>query len=173
MSQEKAFLKAFEEHNDALLRHCFVRVADRERAMDLVQDAFARTWDYIARENEVCEFRPFLYRTLNRLIIDEYRRKKTESLDALMEEGDGIERTHHDLREGGLDELVLQLDAREIATFVASMPHGYQEVLLLRYFDGLSPQEISEVLNEPANTISVRIHRGIAWLRKRIDEQHQ
>ena len=170
MSQEEAFLTAFDAYAEALFRHAYFRVSDREKAKDLVSDAYAKTWDYVAKGNHVDDFRPFLYRTLNRLIIDEYRRKKTESLDALLDEQDVPEGAFEELVQGSREETELALDAQRIPELLTSMPYAYREVVVLRYLDGLMPQEIADMLNEPVNTVSVRIHRGVAWLKKRAGE---
>ena len=70
--QETAYREAFETLADPLFRHAFFRLSDRERAYDLVQEAFLKTWDHLVAGGEVRHFRSFLYRTLNNLIIDEY-----------------------------------------------------------------------------------------------------
>ena len=75
MNQEQQFLKAFERFADAIFKHCFFRVSDREVAKDLVQETFSRTWEHIALGKEVRDYRAFLYRIANNLIVDFYRKK--------------------------------------------------------------------------------------------------
>ena len=82
---EQQFRDAFERYSDELFRHASMRLSDRERAVELTQDAFMRTWDYARKGGEVRELRPFLYQTLRHLIIDEYRKAKTNSLDSMLE----------------------------------------------------------------------------------------
>lgn len=169
MKQEKAYLEAFDEYADVLYRHAFFRVSDTERAKDIVADTFMRTWDYIGKGNTVDNFRPFLYRTLNHLIIDEYRKKKTESLDAILDDYDVPDGAFQELIEGSLEEVEFTLDAKRIPLLLDQMPKKYQEVVMLRFVDGLLPAEIATVLGEEVNTVSVRIHRGVTWLRKNAD----
>lgn len=171
MTQEEGFLEAFDLYADALFRHAYFRVSDRDKAKDLVSDAYAKTWDYVVKGHIVEDFRPFLYRTLNRLIIDEYRKKKTESLDALLNEQEVPEGAFEELVEGSRDDSEFALDAKRVPELLVNMPHAYREVVVLRYLDGLMPQEIADTLNESVNTVSVRIHRGIAWLRKRAEDK--
>jgi RNA polymerase sigma factor (sigma-70 family) len=82
--RSKEFGEAYERYSDELFRHCSLRLSDRERALELTQEAFVRAWQYIQRGQEVRELRPFLYRTLRNLIIDEYRRHKNTSLEGMM-----------------------------------------------------------------------------------------
>ena len=84
-SHEECFLAAFEEYSDALFRHASLRVSDRERSVDLVHDTFTTVWGYVRGGHEIEQFRPFLYKVLNNLIIDEYRKRKEASLDAILE----------------------------------------------------------------------------------------
>jgi RNA polymerase sigma-70 factor (ECF subfamily) len=169
MKQEQAFLEAFDSYADALYRHCYFRVSDPERARDIVSDTFTRTWDYLVKGNTVDEFKPFLYRTLNHLIIDEYRKKKTESLDALLDEQAVPIGAFEELVEGSREATEMALDAKRIPELLAQMPEAYRVVVIMRYLDGLMPAEIADLLHESVNTVSVRIHRGMAWLTKYAD----
>lgn len=164
MKQEKAYLKAFDEYADALYRHSYFRLSDPERARDIVSDTFTRTWDYLVKGNTIDNFRPFLYRTLNHLIIDEYRKKKTESLDAILDNSDVPDGVFDELVEGGRDEMEFTIDAKMVPYLLEKMPEKHREVVVMRFIDGLMPAEIADVLNISVNTVSVRIHRGIMWL---------
>ncbi len=166
MKQERAYLKAFEEYADALYRHCYFRVSDKERAQDIVSDTFMKTWDYLVKGNTVDNFKPFLYRTLNHLIIDEYRKKKSESLDALLTNQEVPESTFEELVEGSREDLEFSLDAQKIPDILRRMPDQHRKVIMMRYVDGLMPAEMALIMEEPVNTISVRIHRGLAWLKE-------
>src|SRR5512146_1181857 len=84
---ERQFQDAFERHSDELFRHCAMRISDRERALELTQETFLRAWDYSQKGGkEIREWRPFLDRTLRNLIIDEYRKAKTYSIDEMAED---------------------------------------------------------------------------------------
>ena len=72
---------------DAIFRHCYFRVFDRERARDLVQETFLKTWEYLTRGHDIENIRAFLYRVATNLIIDDSRRKKEISLEQLSESG--------------------------------------------------------------------------------------
>ena len=165
-TQQQEFLDAFEQYSDDLFRHCYFRVSDRERAVDLVQDTFTKVWDYMAKGGEIEQFRPFLYRTLNNLIIDEYRKKKSSSLDALLEGETVSEGSFEELRTGGLKELEGKLDAQRFLSELENMPEQYRQVVVMRYMDELTPKEIAGITGDNENVVSVRLHRGLQWLRK-------
>jgi len=173
MDQEQAFLKAFDEHADELYRHARFRVKEQEMAQDLVQDAFIKTWDYLVAGKNVEQFRPFLYRTLNNLIIDQYRKKGSQSLDALLESETITEGSFDELIVDGRDEVEQQFDGAELLLIMEEMPEQFRSLVVMRYVDGLLPQEIAEVTGESVNVVSVRIHRGVAWLKKWVVERDQ
>src|SRR4051812_45302895 len=81
---EERFLKAFDEYSNALFRHAMYRLSDRERGIEIVHDTFTKVWGYMRDGHEIDTFKPFLYKVMNNLIIDEYRRRKELSLDAIM-----------------------------------------------------------------------------------------
>jgi len=155
----EAFTKAYDELSDAIFRHCWFRIGDRERAKDLMQETFTKSWQYISRGEKVDNLKAFLYRVANNLIIDEYRKKKELSLDNLMVEG--FEPGFDDRRKNEQE-----IDARFILGVVNRLDEKYREAVLMRYIDDLSPKEIAEVTGESENNISVRIHRGLSQLKE-------
>jgi len=166
---EARFLAAFEEYGDALFRHAAIRISDRERSIDLVHDTFTKVWSYVRAGHEIESYRPFLYKVLNNLIIDEYRKQKESSLDALMEKDGVDEGTFNELHESSTEALAATLDGRQAMELIAKLPDVYREVLILRFIDGLGPKEMSVLIEETENVISVRLHRGLKLLRDHIE----
>lgn len=156
------FTEAYHSHADSLFRHALFKVSDRELAKDLVQETFTKTWAYIAKSGTVESLKPFLFRTLNNLIIDEYRKRKNSSLDELMDEG-------FDIGVDNSESLFDTLDGERALALLRKLPQEYQDVIYMRYVEGLSPQEISEILGESKNTLSVRIHRGLKKLEQLLE----
>lgn len=168
LSHEERFLAAYDEYGDALFRHAQLRVSDRERAIDLVHDTFTKVWSYVRSGHEIEQFRPFLYKVLNNLIIDSYRKKRERSLDALFEKEGIDEGSFDELSESTVESLAATLDGKRAFALLDSLSDEYREVIILRFVDGLGPKEISELIEESENVISVRLHRGLAQLRKHI-----
>ncbi len=170
-NQEKDFLEAFHQYNDALFRHAWMRISDREKAIDLVHDTFTKVWGYIRNGKEVEQYRPFLYKVLNNLIIDEYRRKRETSLDALFEKEGVDEGTFPELSESTAETLAATMDGQQAFDLVGELPDTYKEILILRFVDGLGPKEIGELVEVSENVVSVRLHRGLKMLREKIESE--
>jgi RNA polymerase sigma-70 factor (ECF subfamily) len=172
-NHEVRFLKAFEEYNDALFRHAFLRVSNREKAIDLVHDTYTKVWAYLKGGYQIETFRPFLYKVLNNLIIDEYRRRKESSLDALLEMEGVDEGSFEELNESSTETLAATIDGKKAFELLTELPDQYREVIILRFVDQLGPREISELIEESENVVSVRIHRGLKMLRQKIESQDE
>lgn len=170
---EARFLKAFEDYNDALFRHACLRISNREKAIDLVHDTYTKVWSYIREGYEIDNFRPFLYKVLNNLIIDEYRKRKEVSLDAMLEAEGVDEGNFEELSESTTDVLAATIDGRKAFELLEELPDQYREVIILRFVDQLGPREISELIEESENVISVRIHRALKLLRQKIEENNE
>lgn len=166
----REFLRAYDEYSDAIFRHCYFRLSDRERALEISQETFTRAWDYLSQGKEIRSMKPFLYRVASNLIVEEYRKHKSVSLDAILDDelqGEGsVAELRDDESTGRMIDL---LDGRRAMDALKKLPEQYREVLVLRFVDGLSPKEIALFLEERENTVSVRIHRGLARLKEIIE----
>jgi RNA polymerase sigma-70 factor (ECF subfamily) len=167
--QEERFLKAFEEYNDALFRHASMRISNREKAIDAVHDTYTKVWSYVRAGHQIDSYRSFLYKVLNNLIIDEYRKQKEASLDAILDTEGVDEGIFPELSESTVEALAATIDGRKAFELIKELPDAYREVLTFRFVDELGPREIGELIEESENVVSVRIHRGLKLLRDKIE----
>lgn len=158
---EQKFLEVYESSADGVFRFCFWRTFDREMARDLTQEAFTRTWLQLANGKEIGNIRAFVYKVARNLIIDQSRKKKEMSLEALME----VHEPEFRQRFGDLVDSKIVLEALE------KLEDGYKEVLLMRYIEELKPAEIAEILNETPNAVSIRINRATKALREVLNHE--
>jgi RNA polymerase sigma-70 factor (ECF subfamily) len=164
------FQSAYDTHADALFRYALFKLSDREKAKDVVQDTFVRFWEYIAADGQVDNKKAFLYRIASNAIIDNYRKRKEISLDVLREEGVYPVSTIDTETER---KIVEHLDTKRALELVNELDGKGQEVILLRYVEGLSVKEIAEVLEERENTISVKLHRAMKELQTLFEKHEQ
>ena len=160
------YAKIYDDYADAIFRYCYLRVSDREKAKDIMQDVFIKTWEYINRDSteEVTNIRAFLYRSARNLIIDSYRKKKSESLDELMDSGYDI--VHH-----GHKHIQVAIEFGEAMEFVNKLDERYREVFVMRFVENLSPKEIAELIGETENNVSVRVNRAAKKVKELINEK--
>jgi RNA polymerase sigma-70 factor (ECF subfamily) len=148
-------------HNDyekGMNSYAYFKVHNHETGEDLVQDTFIKTWRYLVREGRIDLMKPFLYHVLNQLIIDEYRKHKTFSLDALLEKGfvPSFDNSNH---------MIDVFDGKLALLLIKQLPEKYGKVIRMRYVQDLSLKEISLITKQSPNAVAVQIHRGLTKLR--------
>jgi len=152
--------KAHLDYEKKLNIHAFFKLQDHALGEDLVQDAFIKTWKYLVRGGKIEIMRAFLYHILNDLIIDEYRKHKTSSLNVLMDKG-------FEPRTGKNPERLFNfLDGKASILLIARLPATYQKVMHMRYVQELTIKEISLITGQSKNAVTVQEHRGLKKLRE-------
>ncbi|MBX4206463.1 sigma-70 family RNA polymerase sigma factor [Candidatus Parcubacteria bacterium] len=161
---EKLFGEIYSRESDAIFRFCLLRTSDRETALDFTQDTFMRFWNSLVLEKDIKNYRTFLFTIARNIVIDFYRKKKSFSLEKMMESASEEGR-------GGSLQLVAEenvettVEAEYLVRKIRELPEPYSNAVYLRCVEELKPREISEILGESANVISVRISRGLEQLR--------
>ncbi|MFN3693293.1 MAG: RNA polymerase sigma factor [Candidatus Paceibacteria bacterium] len=154
MDKETWFTKLYDSHADAIWRYFMVRLANAERANELTHDTFLRVWEVVTKGDIIEYERTYLYVVAKRLFLNEIRNKKImTSLDDLTEIGFDIPDTE-----------VLPdraAEHQELWQNLSMILPSYQEVLILRYVDGLPVNEIAKLLEVQETNVSMRIKRGI------------
>jgi RNA polymerase sigma-70 factor, ECF subfamily len=158
------FTSLYNSESDAIFRYCLIRTSNREVALDITQDTFTRLWKVVERGEEIGNYRAFLYTVARNLIIDWYRKKKPESLDAISDEAnvDALMVVNDSMRQ----DIEMSAEARYIINRITDLEEQYQQPVFLRFIEGLKPNEIADIMGVSVNVASVRISRGIDRLRK-------
>lgn len=164
------FEKSYKDFSDAIFRYCYFHTSNREKALDLSHDTFVKTWEYLSSEKgkEIDNIRAFLYRVARNLIIDDRRKKKSSSLDNLLENGFEItgEESEFIIKEN-------EFEAKKALKAVEGLEEKYKDVILMRYVEDMSVKDIAKILDDNENTVSVRIHRGIEKLKNILSENEE
>ncbi len=149
---------AYSDYSKSL--HAFVlrKLSNCSTGEDLVQQAFLKTWLYLKRGGKIISMKAFLYRIVNNLIIDEYRKHKIVSLESLLEEGYQV--VDYDTPPGHV------LDKKSALALIDHLPPRYKKIMHMRYRDDLSLDEISKMTRKSKNNISVQLHRSTEKLKQ-------
>lgn len=117
-----------------------------------------KTLKFLINGGKIDIMKAFLYHILNCLIIDEYRKRKTTSLDNLLENG-------FVLSKGNNDRLINILDGKAALILIARLPEKYQKVMRMKYVQDLSLEEMSLATGQTKNSIAVQAYRGLEKLK--------
>ncbi|WP_273841561.1 RNA polymerase sigma factor [Rubrobacter calidifluminis] len=132
-------------------------------AEDLVQETFLRAYDRLESFNPQYRFKTWLLAIANNLGVDTLRRRK-ETIEFIPEVHSGHESS------GPEDEAVEADRSRSIQRMVVDLPESYSVPLILRYAEGLSYAEISEVLGISVPAVKSRLFRARNMLANRLEE---
>lgn len=150
--------RLYGSHSDEIFRFALYKLSDRERAKDVVQDTFVKAWTYISGEGETLKNpRAFLFKIAKNLVIDSYRKVKPMSIDALEDILNFDISDDHQSKNEMHDavDMSIVLDALNV------LDVDVRDIIIMRYMDGLSVKEISEITGQRENTVSVKIHRAL------------
>ena len=166
---EKEFLAAYDEFGEKIFRFLTMKISDREIARDLTQETFTRAWDFCVEGGVIRDWKPFLYRTAYNLVVDVYRKKRTVSLDSLIDD-QGFA-----VSDDGVDEkrVVTRAEMSRVRKGIDELDETYRDIILLRYTEDLPPKEIARITGLSENVVSVRIHRGVQKLREILGPENE
>ncbi len=148
------------EHLDWVRALARSLVRDAHLAEDVVQE----TW-LAALRRPASDARPskgWLARVVRNAVLQVQRREATR--------GDYEGRARSSGEEPATDDLLERVEVqRMVVDAVLELDAPYRRVLLLRYFEGLSPRAIARATDTPVATVKTRLARGLALLRTRLD----
>lgn len=149
---------AHHDYEKRLNSYAFSKVHSHETGEDLVQDTFMKTWRYLVKGGRIDVMGAFLYHVLNNLIVDEYRKHKTTSLDVLLEKG----------YEPGVDDserLFNIFDGKAALLLIQHLPVKYRKIMRMKYAQDLSLEEMALITGQSRNATAVQAHRGLKKLK--------
>lgn len=157
--QETVLSNAHHDYERALNRYAFFKIHDNALGEDLVQITFMKTWIYLMKGGKIDVMKAFLYHVLNNLIVDEYRKHKTTSLDVLLEKG-------FEPKIDSAGRVTNILDGKAALLLIQRLPPTYQKVMRMRYVQELTLEEMALITGQSKNTIAVQAHRGLEKLKE-------
>jgi RNA polymerase sigma-70 factor (ECF subfamily) len=160
-----------ELYQHRLLRYLLFLTGRREVAEDLFQETWMRVLVRGSQYNGKARFDTWLFTIARNLVIDLSRKRTMASLDELTEPED--DSRPFEVATAGLSPLEnfqIREDRAEVAEVLLKLDATYREVLVLRFHEELSLEEISAITRAPLSTVKSRLYRGLAALRPQIEQ---
>jgi RNA polymerase sigma-70 factor, ECF subfamily len=156
-----------------LLRYLLFLTGNREQAEDLFQEVWMRVLTRGTQFNGRSRFETWLFTIARNLVIDQRRKRTMSSLDELFEAGGEDDRPMAfevpDQEPGPFDRLSNVEDREQISAALLQLDTLYREVLVLRFHEDLSLEEIAKVTRAPLSTVKSRLYRGMASIKPRLE----
>jgi RNA polymerase sigma-70 factor (ECF subfamily) len=155
-----------------LLRYLLFLTGNRETAEDLFQEVWMRVLVRGGQFNGKSRFETWLFAIARNLVIDQRRKRTMNSLDELID-GVGDDDRAMTFEVAADDptpfEHAANLEDREkIAAALLELDTLHREVLVLRFYEELSLEEIAKVTKAPLSTVKSRLYRGLAMVKPRL-----
>jgi RNA polymerase sigma-70 factor, ECF subfamily len=162
--------RLIELYQHRLLRYLLFLTGKREVAEDLFQETWIRVLLRGAQYNGKARFDTWLFTIARNLVIDLSRKRTMSSLDA-MNEGGEDERPFEIVMAGPspLEQFQAREDSAEVGEVLLKLEPSYREVLVLRFYEELSLEEIAGVTRAPLSTVKSRLYRGLAALKPEVE----
>lgn len=136
---------------------------DPEDAADMAQDAFIKAYSSLSSFRGDSKFSVWLFRIVSNLCLDFLRSRKrrpTVSLSVENDEGEDMEFEIADESQSPETLLEQKLTREAVRRGLDSLPPEQRQILLLREIQGLSYEEIAQVLELESGTVKSRIFRA-------------
>ncbi len=157
----EAFAFLVRQHKRMVFSVVWNFFADRTLAEDVAQDVFLQLFQNLRAIESDSHLLFWLRRVAIRKCIDHHRwrlKRKPVGLDDWIEKGEPVETP---------DFLALG----KMRTLVVALPAKFRAVVVLRYLEDQTPEEMAQTLGWPVNTVKSRLHRALKMLKERMEKQ--
>ena len=148
--------RLIEQYQHRLLRFLVSLVHDRPTAEDIFQETWMRVLEQGHRYDPRHNFSTWLLTIARNLAIDRMRRKRPDALEDLPPTSEPAVRGP-----GAFDLAVQHEQAERLGSALERIPSEQREVIVLRFQEGMSLEEIAGVTKAPLSTVKSRLYRGL------------
>ena len=151
-------------HGPAALRLAYLLTGDRELAEDIAQEAFVRVARRLSGLRDTDSFRWYLRRTVVNLVNSQLRRRR-------------VERAHMKTLVNSASASAAGVSTPDLVTkqavrdAIEQLPGRQRAVVVLRYYEDLTDQQIASVLGCPVGSVKSALHRAAAILRQHLGQE--
>lgn len=158
----QAFGDLYERYLNQIYRYIFYRVSDSDKAEDFTEIVFLKVWENLSTfQMDRISFKGWLFRVAHNLLVDYYRtRKKQQALDEDFDLPDPTQSP---------EELVITSEHETLVHMaLGKLKEEYQNILTLRFINGLSHAEAAKTLDRSVGAVRVLQHRALQALDKEL-----
>ncbi|HWJ82024.1 MAG TPA: RNA polymerase sigma factor SigE [Nocardioides sp.] len=161
MNEQPSWERIVEEHSDRVYRLALRLTGNRHDAEDLTQEVFVRVFRSLDTYTPGT-FEGWLHRITTNLFLDQARRKQRIRFDALSDERAARLASTAASPDTAYTDRTFDDDVEQA---LSALPPDFRAAVVLCDIEGLTYEEIAEILGAKLGTVRSRIHRGRAMLR--------
>jgi len=162
---EQAFEQLYNQYFSPLHRYILIRVGDSDEADDLVQTVFVKFHRNLQGwQDKGYAPSAYLY-TIARSVIADYYRKKSRT-GSILNNSEEVLALLTDASQTPHQDVILAEEIQTLYSNLQRIPQNYQEILLLRYMQGLASSEIATIIGKSDVATRKMLSRAVAALAK-------
>jgi len=162
---DKAFSLLIENYEKYVYNVILRIVEEKEEAKDIAQETFIKAYMNIKTFRKDSSFKTWIYRIAVNTAMDYLRRKVRSKIDLVTTHEDGLEVKNFQTPEEVIEQkLTIEMVRKEIS----KLPLDYKVALILKDIEGMSYEEISNILKINLGSVKSRIWRARNLLRERM-----
>ncbi len=169
---KEIFTKVYDDNVKDINRFVYFKIGSREEANDLTSIIFLKTWNHI--QNNTLEdaktLRALLYKVARNAIIDYYRERGSHKPISLDDEKNPVD-IAADLSQS--DKLDNDRDIKRIISKLPFLKEEYREIIIMRFINDLTLEEIGDVTQKSRGNIRVLLHRALKALKELIENDEK
>jgi RNA polymerase sigma-70 factor (ECF subfamily) len=170
---EEALGELVKRYKPRIVSVIYRYINDPVRAEEIAQEVFVRVWVHREKYRRTARFSTWIFTIALNLTKNEIRYRvrhsKVMSIEGLKEIGSTVGFFLKD-RSRGPEEKLEERELQEVVgNAIASLPPKYRDAVVLRDIEGLSYEEVGEILSVPGGTVRSRINRGRLILKKKLE----
>ena len=169
-----AISQLIERHSRRVKDYIHMMVKDRDVADDIFQETFIKAVRVIdeGRYTDNGKFLSWILRIAHNQVIDHFRAQRQNKSVSEAEAGYDVLGTLKLSERTVEDSMVCEQIERDVRALVELLPAEQREVVMMRYFSGLSFKDIAEQTNVSINTALGRMRYALINLRRMIKEKN-
>jgi len=168
---KEAFIKVYDKNVEEINRFVYFKIGRQEEANDLTSMIFLKAWNHI--QNKTLEdaktLRALLYKIARNAIIDHYRESGQKLTVSIDDEAERIEVI--DEGQDPQDRMDQEADLELIKRQLPRLKEEYREVIVMKFINDLSLEEMADISGKSRGNIRVLLHRSLNALRELVEKE--
>lgn len=166
---KEVFTEVYDANVADIHRFVYFKIGSREEANDLTSIIFLKTWDHIQKNTleDAKTLRALLYKVARNAIIDYYRERGSQKPISLDDEQNPVDIAADMSQSDKIDD---DQDLKRIISKLPFLKEEYREIIIMRFINDLSLEEISDISQKSRGNVRVLLHRALTALRELIED---
>lgn len=162
---EAALAEIYDLYSDAIYRYAYRLLGNRDQAEECVSETFYRFLSVLRKhKGPEHSIKAYLYRIAHHWIIDQYRRNEKGEVE--------LNDQHPAEQDENTSERAIdRMEQERVRQAIRRLTADQQQVIMLKFFEGLENEEIAQVINKPVGAVKSLQHRALSSLKRYFSQE--